>query len=128
MFQICFYFDLKFRKLSIETRKLLNKRNVKTSTYRKIYLIIRRHNIICYRFKRFNDFWKFHLQFELIFFLILIWFLTYEVAFDYKLVFYNRIFFFTWQLGFTSILSFVIYMVYMVSLEVNKITLRVNFL
>ena len=106
IFQICFYFHLKFNNLSIQTKSLLinSKLNPKF-VCRKVYLIINVHNAICWKLKRFNDFWKFDLISEFVFFLIMIWFFTYEVVFDIKLVLYNRLLFVNWLMIFSSLLS-----------------------
>ena len=86
---------------------------------RKVYLIINVHNALCWKLKQFNDFWKFHLISELIFFLIMIWFYIYEIAFDIQLALYNRLFLCNWLMSFSTLLSLLIYMVFIVSQEVR---------
>ena len=119
-FQICFYFHLKFNNLNIQTKSLFaNSKIDPRFVRRKVYLIINVHNAICWKLKRFNDFWKYHLISEFVFFLIMIWFYIYEIVFDIKLAIYNRLFLVNWLLTFSSLLSLFIYMVFIVSLEVR---------
>lgn len=109
---------MKFQNLNRRANRLLNLKPCKVKRSR-IYFIIRRHNAICRRLKRFNDFWKFYFQFEITFFMIYIWFLIYEVNFDYKLVIFNRLFFTFLVIFLILFLTCIFFMVYFISVEVT---------
>ena len=112
---------MKFSYLNDECKNLLNsKRNLKSKRRINIInMILKKHNVICWRLKRFNYFWKWHLQLQIINFLILIWFFIYEVFLDTKLVFYNKLFLSTWLVTYILVVSLLIYMLLMVSRKVR---------
>ena len=105
--------------MNVQTKRFLNsKRNIKRRPI-KVYYIIRQHDAICKKLNQFNDFWKFYLQIQILFFLIIIWFIVYEVAFDIKLSIYTKLFFSAWLSVFILMFICIIYLVYIVSQEVN---------
>ena len=112
---------MKFSYINDECKSLLNsKRNLKSK--RRIHIvsnILERHDVICRRLKRFNGFWKWLLQLQIISFLALTWFYAYEAFFDVKLVFYNRLFFSAWFVMLCLTLSLLLYMLLMVSRKVR---------
>ena len=122
-FQICLYFYLQFKNLKCQTKTLIylnsNRKFNDKIKRRVIYLILRRHNAICWKLKRFNDFWKFHLQILIMSFILLCWFTLYTSAFDIKLVIYHRILFAILLCGFILLLSFLFYTVSLASYQVS---------
>ena len=77
LFQLCFYFQLKFNNLNIKAKSIINsKQKVKTSS-KKINWIIKEHNDLCFMLKRFNDFWKYLLIVVLSYYIMFIWFSIY---------------------------------------------------
>ena len=89
-----------------------------------VYLILKEHNAICWRLKRFNDFWKYHLQYKFIFFLITIWYFVYECFFDIKLALLGRLTLSVFMSAFIVILGLNIYMIFKISQEISSTLLE----
>ena len=119
--QICFYFHLKFQNLNDEIKALIlikAKRRKTRKIFRRVNLIIQKHNEICLRQHRFNQFWKIYLKYQIFNFIFQVWFFAYESIFDPKLVLFNKIFFGNWLNNWIIVLSCFIYMIYLVSIKV----------
>ena len=110
---------------------LKTKKNVKIRSrnvyllINNVYLLIKEHNQICLILKRFNDFRKFYLQFEIFFFTYLFWFLVFEVNIDPNLALFNKIFLNFLLCFLFGIILCLIYFIFIVALEIRKF-LKIN--
>ena len=76
-FQVCFYFNLKFRNLKIKASKLRDSKRKLKIKFRKVFLLVKEHEEICSMLHRFNNFWKVILFFIFSLYIVLIWSMAY---------------------------------------------------
>ena len=103
-FQVCFYFTLKFHNFNIKAIKLLNSKLKRKIKVRRIYLLIKEHNGICFMLNRFNDFWKTLMVFIFSFYILLIWSMAYPSIVYSNINLFQRIY--MWLCLIESIVAF----------------------
>ena len=114
-FQVCFYFGLKFRKLNVTTKILLRSKGKLKLRARTVHRIMKKHNNLCVLLDKFNTFFKYHLAYELSFYVILIWFFVYITAVYSKLNLFHKVFWLFLTVAVFGNMSFIVIMIFFVS-------------
>ena len=68
---------MKFHNFNIKALDLLNSKLKLKIKARRIYLLIKEHNDLCFMLNRFNDFWKIFMVFTFSYYIVFIWSLAY---------------------------------------------------
>lgn len=109
---------MKFHKLNVKAKNLLNTKQNVEITSRRIYLLIKQHNDLCLMLERFNHFWKHLLVPVVVFYIIFLWFSIYIPVVYSNLTLLIKLFMYLLLFEGTQILACFIIIIITVSLKV----------
>ena len=109
---------MKFHSVNVFAKQILNsQRNIKI-TSRRVYLLIKRHNDLCFMLERFNDFWKQLLVIVLAFYIFFLWLSVYIPVVYSKIDFIAKLFMYLMLFEVIAIFTSIVMIIFNVSIEV----------